>query len=92
MKVEHSGLVQRADLDAQGSWDALRAFVQAASLAEALAGTVVTQASLSAERVLGVAWGTEKGRDLAEAVVLRRAAWRALAKQASAVRLRVDGS
>jgi len=91
MKVEHSGLVEQTDLDALESWDALRGFAQAASLAEALAGTTVTQATLAAERDLGGAWGTAKGRELAEAVVLRRAAWRVLAKQARAVRPRSGG-
>lgn len=92
MKVEYSGLVEQSDLDAIEAWDAMRSFLQGASLAEALAGTQVTQATRAGEVHLAPAWGQAKGRELVEAVVLRRAAWRVLAKQARLVRPPSGGS
>lgn len=88
MKVEHSGLVEQADLDALGAWDAMRGFLAAASLAESLAGTQVIAASRAAEPFLGVS----SSREYCEAVVLRRAAWRLLAKQGRLVRPPSGGS
>lgn len=83
-----TGLVGKADLDELESWETARAFLQAASMAEALAGTQVTQATRAAEVHLGVS----VSREWVEAVVLRRAAWRVLAKKAHLVHPRVDGS